>query len=192
MSDGTNAKLLTIGLSRRKAIVGVATAFGGLALNASRARAAGQEEISHDAETIHQEPFIKASRARVYEALTDAKQFDKIVHLSDAMKSMARQSTPTQISKEVGGAFALFGGHIAGRQLELVPNERIVYTYDMHLGKQRISVSLSTVEFFADGTGTRLVYTEQGAFLDGLDEPAAREHGTGELLDALGRVLKVS
>jgi uncharacterized protein YndB with AHSA1/START domain len=73
---------------------------------------------------------------------------------------------------------------------DIVPGERIVYTYDMHLREQRISVSLSTVEFLADGTGTRLVYTEQGAFLDGLDEPAAREHGTGDLLDALGRLLK--
>jgi hypothetical protein len=62
MSDGTNAELLTIALSRRKAIVGVATAVGRLALNANPARAADKEEISHDAETIHQEPFIKASR----------------------------------------------------------------------------------------------------------------------------------
>jgi hypothetical protein len=50
MSDGTNAELLTIGLSRRKAILGVVTAFGGLALHANPARAADKEEISHDAE----------------------------------------------------------------------------------------------------------------------------------------------
>jgi hypothetical protein len=31
--------------------------------------------------------------------------------------------------------------------------------------------------------------TEQGVFLDGHDDPAAREHGTGNLLDALGRSL---
>jgi uncharacterized protein YndB with AHSA1/START domain len=39
-------------------------------------------------------------------------------------------------------------------------------------------------------TGTRLVYTEQGACLDGLDTPDAREHGTRELLDALGTALE--
>jgi len=45
------------------------------------------EEISHTAESIHQEPVFKASRKRVYEALTDAKQFNKVVLLSTAMKS---------------------------------------------------------------------------------------------------------
>jgi hypothetical protein len=33
------------------------------------------------------------------------------------------------------------------------------------------------------------VLSEQGAFFDGLDDPAGREHGTGKLLDALGRFL---
>jgi len=46
------------------------------------------------------------------------------------------------------------------------------------------------VEFQPQGAGTRLVYTEQGAFLDGYDTSAEREHGTGELLDALGAELR--
>jgi uncharacterized protein YndB with AHSA1/START domain len=76
------------------------------------------------------------------------------------------------------------------RYQDIVPNERIVYAYEMHLGEMRISVSLGTVEFKPEGAATRLIYTEQGAFLDGLDTPADREHGTRELLDALGRVLQ--
>jgi uncharacterized protein YndB with AHSA1/START domain len=72
---------------------------------------------------------------------------------------------------------------------DIVDNERIVYTYDMHLGKTRISVSLATVELHPEGDGTRLVFTEQGAFLDGLDTPDQRESGTGTLLDALGEEL---
>jgi uncharacterized protein YndB with AHSA1/START domain len=72
---------------------------------------------------------------------------------------------------------------------DIVPNERIVFAYDMHLDDLRISVSLATIELKTDGAGTRLIYTEQGAFLDGFDDPAGREHGTGELLDQLGRVL---
>lgn len=71
-----------------------------------------------------------------------------------------------------------------------MPDQRIVYTYDMHLDETRISVSLATVEFEPAGAGTRLVFTEQGAFLDGLDTPAQREQGTGELLDALGGELR--
>jgi uncharacterized protein YndB with AHSA1/START domain len=73
---------------------------------------------------------------------------------------------------------------------DIVPNERIVTTYVMHLDDALISVSLSTVELKPDGAGTVLVYTEQGAFLDGLDAPAEREHGTRELLDALGAELR--
>ena len=72
---------------------------------------------------------------------------------------------------------------------DIVPGERIVYTYDMLLDDTRISVSLATVEFRPDGDGTRLVFTEQGAFLDGHDEPARREHGIGSQLDALGAQL---
>jgi len=51
-------------------------------------------------------------------------------------------------------------------------------------------VSLATVEFKAEGSGTRLVYTEQGAFLDGQDKVEYREQGTGGLLDALGAELE--
>jgi uncharacterized protein YndB with AHSA1/START domain len=69
---------------------------------------------------------------------------------------------------------------------DIVPAQRIVYTYDMHLQETRISVSLATVEFRPEGeTGTRLVFTEQGAFLDGHEFPARRAEGWGGLLDAL-------
>ncbi|ESW81718.1 SRPBCC family protein [Mesorhizobium sp. M1060] len=72
---------------------------------------------------------------------------------------------------------------------DIVPNQRIVYSYDMLFGDVRISVSLATIELRPEGTGTRLVLTEQGAFLDGHDTPSSREHGTGFLLDALGKAL---
>ena len=75
------------------------------------------------------------------------------------------------------------------RYQDIVPDERIVYAYDMHLDGTRISISLATVELKPDGDGTRLIYTEQGAFLDGLDTPEPRQQGTGGLLDALGEEL---
>ncbi len=75
------------------------------------------------------------------------------------------------------------------RYQDIVPDERIVYAYDMHLDGTRISVSLGTVELKPDGDGTALTYTEQGAFLDGLDDPEQRKQGTGGLLDALGEEL---
>jgi uncharacterized protein YndB with AHSA1/START domain len=76
------------------------------------------------------------------------------------------------------------------RYQDIVPDERFVYAYDMHMGDQRISVSLGTVELSPEGEGTRLTYTEQGAFLDGLDSAAQRQSGTGQLLDALGKYLE--
>ncbi len=72
---------------------------------------------------------------------------------------------------------------------DIVPNERVIYSYDMHLDDQRISVSLTTVEFKVSRKGTRLVFTEQGVFLDGQQIPADREGGTGSLLDNLGKEL---
>ena len=72
---------------------------------------------------------------------------------------------------------------------DIVPDQRIVYSYELLFGETRVSVSLTTIELVAEGNGTRLVMTEQAAFLDGHDISATREHGTGELLDALGAFL---
>jgi uncharacterized protein YndB with AHSA1/START domain len=73
---------------------------------------------------------------------------------------------------------------------DILEGERFIHTYEMYLDDARISVSVATVEFEAAGAGTKLRMTEQGVFLDGLDEPQAREHGTGELLDALAKYLQ--
>jgi uncharacterized protein YndB with AHSA1/START domain len=73
---------------------------------------------------------------------------------------------------------------------DVVADERIVYAYEMHLDERKISVSLATLELEPAGTGTRLVMTEQGAFLDGYDDAGSREHGSNFLLDALGVSLK--
>ncbi|HEX9463819.1 MAG TPA: SRPBCC family protein [Alphaproteobacteria bacterium] len=73
---------------------------------------------------------------------------------------------------------------------DIVPNERIVYAYGMHLDDRRISVSLATIEFKPQGTGTRLVLTEQGVFLDGYDDAGSRERGTRGLLDQLEAALR--
>jgi uncharacterized protein YndB with AHSA1/START domain len=97
----------------------------------------------------------------------------------------------------VGGVETNRGGPPGGpihafeaRYLDIVENERIVSTYTMDRDKTRISVSLATTEFRPEGSGTRLVYTEQGAFLDGHDNAAQREHGCRDLFDALDALLK--
>ena len=74
---------------------------------------------------------------------------------------------------------------------DIVPDERIVYTYELHAGEALASVSLTSVAFdvAAEGPGTGLTLTEQIAALDGLDTPAARERGMGSLLGRLGDLL---
>lgn len=72
---------------------------------------------------------------------------------------------------------------------EIVPDERIVYTSVLSEDETVATLSLTTVEFAAGGEGTRLVLTEAGAYLDGREQPAWREEGTGGWLDALGRHL---
>jgi uncharacterized protein YndB with AHSA1/START domain len=73
---------------------------------------------------------------------------------------------------------------------DIVPRERIVYSYEMQLDDRKISVSLATLEIEPAGVGrTKLKVCEQGAFLDGYDDAGSREHGTGILLDQLGASL---
>lgn len=72
---------------------------------------------------------------------------------------------------------------------DIVPLERIVYTYEMYLGGKRISVSLAAIAFERDGDGTKLSVGESGVFLDDFDKPEVREQGTRELLDALEKSL---
>jgi uncharacterized protein YndB with AHSA1/START domain len=72
---------------------------------------------------------------------------------------------------------------------DIVPDHRIVYSYEMYAADDRMSVSLATVEIVPDQDGAKLTYTEQGAFLDGIDKPEAREEGTAWMLDNLGKYL---
>ncbi|MEX1007204.1 MAG: SRPBCC family protein [Acidimicrobiia bacterium] len=97
----------------------------------------------------------------------------------------------------VGGRETSRGGPPGGpvsffdsRYQDIVPNQRLIFAYDMFLDDRLLSVSLATVEFVPSGTGTRLTFTEQGAFLDGQDSVDSREEGTRGLLDQLGAELE--
>jgi activator of HSP90 ATPase len=148
--------------TRRQIISGAAIAFGALALGATELAARPEEEISHAAESIHMENVFAASRKRVYDALTDAKQFNEIVKLSAASKSgMVKDAPPAEISREAGGAFKLFGGIIFGRQLELVPNERIVQAWRVsHWDAGAFSIAKFTLA--EEGSGTRIIFDHTG------------------------------
>ena len=101
-----------------------------------------------------------------------------------------------EMDVRVGGSERLVGTFADGsesrfeaRYFDVVPEKRLVYAYDMYFQGKKISVSLASVEFVLAGRGTRLVVSEQGAFLDGYEDAGSRERGTITLMDGLVRSL---
>jgi activator of HSP90 ATPase len=163
MKDEKNLAVPLQTLTRRQVVAALAVgAFAGLTLQTKTALAATEEQISHSQEAIHQETVFQASRKRVYEALTDTKQFDKIIQLSPEMQAGKSFGTsPTAISREAGGAFSIFGGHIIGRQIELIPNERIVQAWRVVDWEPGV-YSVARFELVEQGAGTKLVFDHTG------------------------------
>jgi activator of HSP90 ATPase len=136
--------------------------MGSFAFSATAAGAGADEEVSRTAEAIHQEPVFKADRQRVYEALTDAQQFNKIVLVSAAAEpGISLDKAPTQLSREAGGAFSLFGGIIVGRQVELVPNQRIVQAWRVAYWDPGV-YSIARFELREQGAGTKIIFDHTG------------------------------
>jgi activator of HSP90 ATPase len=148
---------------RRQIITGGALAFAGAALPVSPLRAGANDEISRAAESIHQERRFNAGRKRIYDALTVTKQFDKITQLTGVMQSagMAKMQKPTEISPHRGGPFALFGGYITGRQIELLPDELIVQAW--RAGSWGPGVySIARFELVAEHASTKIIFDHAG------------------------------
>ena len=103
-----------------------------------------------------------------------------------------------ELDFRIGGREVATGGPEGGPLMtfetlyrDIVPEQRIVYTSTLSAGADLMTVSLTTVEFTpGEDGGTRLVLTEQGAYLDGHEQPAWREEGTASQLDALAAELK--
>jgi uncharacterized protein YndB with AHSA1/START domain len=77
-----------------------------------------------------------------------------------------------------------------GHYLDIVPNARIVSAGAMHWGDARTSATLCTIELLAEGAGTRVILTDQSAYLDGRETPSDRTSGWGEILDKLNAYLR--
>ena len=103
---------------------------------------------------------------------------------------------PHELDFRVGGREVNRGHNQDGQVLtfesqyhDIVFGKRIAYTSTLSVGENLVTVSLTTVELTPDGDATRLVLTEHGAFLDGHEQPAWRQQGTGQWLDALAAEL---
>jgi activator of HSP90 ATPase len=130
---------------RKRRILGVAIILGTVGTAPGRTA----QQTQPDSATIHQEVDFKASPRRLYEALLDARQFS------------AFSGRPAEINRDVGGAFSLFGGHIVGRNLELLPNQRIVQAWRVVTWPEGV-YSIAKFELKVKGSGTHLVFDHTG------------------------------
>jgi activator of HSP90 ATPase len=149
-----------VAFSRRQWIMQSAVATGGMIICRKAAHAADQDGLSHIAEAIHQEVMFKASSKRVYDALTEAEQFQK-VELLTGMSGLDLAGKPAAISREAGGAFSLFGAYIVGRQIDLVPEKRIVQAWRVTNWDPGV-YSIARFELTEQGPATKLVFDHTG------------------------------
>jgi uncharacterized protein YndB with AHSA1/START domain len=153
-------------------------------------QANGDRSVVHGA--FHLERTYEATPEQVYKALSDETAKNRWFYWPQGWRPIERF-----MDFRVGGRERAKGRFEGGVTTtfdaiyhDIVPRERIVYTYEMHLDDRKISVSLATLQIKPAGQGrTKLLVDEQGAFLDGYDDAGSRERGTGGLLDQLGASL---
>ena len=153
-----------------------------------------ESSVIHDTFAI--ERTYPAAPSRVFAAFTSAEAKDA---WGDSAEAGPAEGAPqTEFDFRVGGR-ERFSSEYQGRTYrydalyyDIVPDQRIVYSYEMYANDVRISVSVATIEFAKSADGTALTWTEQGAYLDGIDgaEPGVlRKGGTAEMLDGLTKYL---
>lgn len=159
---------------------------------------AAQSALAHGTFTI--ERRYDASPARVFRAYSDPAAFRRWFVDGEGW-TIHEWDNDFRVGGHAGGRFR-FGDESNDTwfndtdYLDIVPDRRIILAYVMGrlVGgeKQRASASLATTELVADGAGTRLIYTEQGAYFEGADDIAGREHGCTEMLGNLARELEMN
>jgi len=155
----------------------------------ARIQGSGGRSVVHGA--FHLERTYDATVEQVYQALSDETAKSRWFFGPQGWRFIERR-----MDFRVGGHERFGGLTPEGTSYgydavyyDIVPEQRIVYSYEMYSGEDRMSVSLATVEIVPDQDGAKLTYTEQGAFLDGIDKPEARSEGTAWMLDNLGTYL---
>src|SRR5271165_4588783 len=146
--------------NRRQALIGIAAALAAAPLTRAQAQQSAmpaQPSMTEKPSTaahasltsIHYEIDFKPSPQRLYEAILDQKQF------------AAFSGLPATIDPNPGGAFSMFGGQIAGRTIELVPNQRIVQAWRPAHWDPGI-YSIAHFEFHPRAAETTLIFDHTG------------------------------
>lgn len=137
------------------------------------------------------ERVYDAPPARVFHAFTDLDARMRWFFKTDSWSLHAHSGGELGVGKTESSRFSPPGADVVitndSIYLDVVPNERLIFAYAMTLAGAPLSSSLSTVEFRTEGKGTRLVFTEQGVYLDG--NVSGRIEGTEAMLVTLGEEL---
>ena len=154
-----------------------------------------ERPVIHD--TFEIERTYPAAVSRVFAAFTSKEAKETWGDTGDLTEAGA-DAGETEFDFRIGGherhGFGYQGTSYRydARYYDIVPDQRIIYSYEMYANDARISVSVATIEFAATAEGTALTWTEQGAYLDGFDgdeAPQFRREGTSEMLDGLAKYL---
>jgi len=149
--------------------------------------------ITHDTFTI--ERTFRANRDRAFQAWSDIRLKEKWFAGPAGRWSIVKR----ELDFSVGGSEVAVGrfsdgdtsGFYATYQ-DIIPNERIVYSYRMYVNDTLLSVSLATVEFFDEGTGSKTIFTEQGVYFTDSDAAVSRRQGSEMLMDKFVNSLEMN
>ena len=147
-----------------------------------------ERSVNHNTFTIERD--YAAPPARVFAAFATkeqkAKWFGDPEHPSADWDFDFREGGREHESGEFHGQLSVFDAVYH----DIVPDERIVFSYTMYFGGAKLSTSLQSLEFVPTKSGTHLVLVEHGAYFDGHEDPALREEGTRGLLEQLATAVE--
>lgn len=151
------------------------------------------QTVTHATFTL--ERVYDASPERVFHAFTDHDARQRWFFKSDSWAVHEHTDDGARIGGRESSRFSPPGSDAQitndSVYLDIVQNERLIFAYGMTIDGKPISASLATVELRPEGKGTRLCFTEQGAYVDGPGETGVegREEGTRAMLEDLGKEL---
>jgi uncharacterized protein YndB with AHSA1/START domain len=147
-----------------------------------------ERSITHSTFTLERD--YAAPVARLWQALTvkeqKAKWFGDVENQPEDWTIDFREGGREYSSGEFHGAVSTFDA----TYLDIVEHERIVISYTLQFGDDKLSASLQSIQLEPSPRGTRLLLTEHGAYFDGHDDGQIRKTGTAELLETLGALVE--
>jgi uncharacterized protein YndB with AHSA1/START domain len=139
-------------------------------------------QASHNSTTLILRRVFTASRQRVFRAWIEP------VALEHWLRPRGMGMTVSKLEARVGGSFRFNlenGSSIVGTYLQIVPPEKLVFTWSGEAMQGRETVV--TLDFLDQGSMTEVVLTHER--LNTPEQRALAEGGWPSLLDALAEVL---